>query len=132
MCKGHREQLWVGAVYIIRIFYCNTLLFCSSHTSSRITSAPMNCFVMLSQILVNILNHDPRFHEALISQLDETSHTILKVTFTGYGFLNLDYFRYFIPPFCVSQNLKNIHVLALQYFIRYCSLLLHAVPQSLY
>ena len=34
LCKLHREQLWVGAVYLIRIFSCNSLLLCSAHTSS--------------------------------------------------------------------------------------------------
>ena len=60
-----------------------------------------------------------------MSQLDKTSSAVFKVILTGYGFWNLDYFRYLIPPFCVSQELKNIHVLALQYvspFTHYCSL----------
>jgi len=93
----------------------------------RITSAPMYCFVLLSQFFVNTLNHYPGFHGALMAQLDTTSYTILKVILTGYGFWNLDYFRYFIPPFCVTRNLKNIHVLALQYVSTFYPLLLIAL-----
>jgi len=96
MCKVHREQLWVGAVYIIRIFYCNTLLFCSSHTSSRITSAPMNCFVIFSQSLINALSQDAGIYGTLMSELDGTSQAMFKVILTGYGFWNLDYFRHLI------------------------------------
>ena len=114
-CANCTENNYGWMLYILSEFVPATVFYFVVLTLRvQITSAPMNCFVMLSQLLVIFLNHDPRFHEALISQLDKTSHTILKVTFTGYGFLNLDYFRYFIPPFCVSQDLKNIHVLALQ------------------
>ena len=60
----------------------------------------------------------------LMEELDTTSLAVFKVILTGYGFWNLDYFRYFIPPFCVSQDLKNIHVLALQYVSAFYPLLL--------
>jgi len=40
------------------------------------------------------------------------------------------FFRYFIPPFCVSQNLKNIHVLALQYVSAFYPLLLIALTYT--
>jgi len=50
-----------------------------------------------------------------MSQLDKTSCAVFKVIPTGYGFWNLDYFCYLIPPFCVSQDLKNIRMPALQY-----------------
>ena len=49
-----------------------------------------------------------------MAELNTTSCALLKVILTGYGFWNLDFFRCFIPPFCVSQGLKNIHVLTLQ------------------
>jgi len=34
MCKLYSQQLWVGAIHLIRICSCNSLLLCSSHTSS--------------------------------------------------------------------------------------------------
>jgi len=90
----------------------------------RITSAPMNCFVMFSQLVVNVANRSPTFRGALMAELNTTSHVLLKVILTGYGFWNLDFFRYFIPPFCVSRGLTNIHVLALQYVSAFYPLLL--------
>ena len=32
-----------------------------------------------------------------------------------YGFWNLDFFRYILPPFCISPNLKLIHITFLYY-----------------
>jgi len=43
-----------------------------------------------------------------MAELDVPSHAMFKVILTGYGFWNLDYFRYLIPSFCVSQGLKSI------------------------
>ena len=96
----------------------------------RITSAPMNCFVTFSQLLVNVANHGPRFHGALMAGLSTTSRAVFKVILTGYGLWNLDFFRHLIPPFCVSQGLKNIHVLALQYVSAFYPLLLIALTYT--
>ena len=34
-----------------------------------------------------------------------------------YGFWNLDFFRYFIPPFCISSQMNTLNTLALEYVI---------------
>jgi len=57
-------------------------------------------------------------------------HAVFKVILTGYGFWNLDYFRYIIPPFCVSQHLKYIHILAIQYVSAFYPLLLIALTYA--
>ena len=90
----------------------------------------MNCFVMFSQLVVISINHSPEFQGALMAELSTTSRSVLKVILTGYGFWNLDFFRYLIPPFCVSPNLKNIHVLALQYVSALYPLLLIALTYA--
>jgi len=79
---------------------------------------------MFSQILVTLINEDSKIHVDLMEKLDTASLAVFKVILTEYGFWNLDYFRYFIPPFCVSQELKNIHVLALQCVSAFYPLLL--------
>jgi len=109
-CANCTENNYGWMLYILSEFVPATVFYIVVLTLRvQITSAPMNCFVMLSQLLVTLLNHDPGFHEALISQLDKISHTILKVTFTGYGFLNLDYFRYFIPPLYMCEPRPQEH-----------------------
>ena len=47
----------------------------------------------------------------------ETSPIVyyFSVAITFYGIWNLDFFRYIIPPFCLSSNLKSIHVVLLNY-----------------
>ena len=130
-CANYTEKNYGWVLYILSEFVPATVFYFAVLTFRiRITSAPMNCFVMFSQSLVNLLNHDPGFHGALMSELDKTSRAVFKVILTGYGFWNLDYFRYLIPPFCVSQGLRNIHVLALQYVSAFYPLLLIAITYA--
>ena len=103
-------------LYILSEFVPSTVFYFAVLTLRiLITSAPMNCFVMFSQLVVVVLNHSPWFLSSLLAELDTTSRALFKVILKGYGFWNLDYFRYIVPPFCVSRDLKNMHVLALQY-----------------
>jgi len=85
---------------------------------------------MFSQLIVIILNHSLWFLSSLLVELDTTSRALFKIMLAGYGFWNLDYFCYLILPFCVSQDLKNIHVFALQYVI--CLPFIHCYPLRLH
>ena len=103
-------------LYILVEFVPATIFYFAVLTLRiRITSAPMNCFVMFSQLVVTVLNHHSVFRGALMAGLDKTSLGVFKVILTCYGFWNLDFFNSLTPPFCVSQGLKNMHVLVLQY-----------------
>jgi len=87
----------------------------------RITSVPMNCFIMFSQVVVTLINKESEIHVVLMEKLGVA---VFKMILTGYGFWNLDYFRYLIPPFSVSRDLKNMHMLSLQYVSAFYPLLL--------
>jgi len=127
-CANCSENSYGWILYILAEFVPATVFYFAVLTFRiRITSAPMNCFVMFCQLVVLVLNQDSMFHGALIAELDKTSLSVFKVILTGYGFWNLDFFRYLIPPFCISQGLKNIHVLALQYVSAFYPLLLIAL-----
>ena len=127
-CANCTENNYGWMLYILSELVPATAFFLTVLTLRiHIASAPMNCFVMLSQEVVNALNHVSGIQGALMVELDTTSRVVFKVILTGYGFWNLDYFRHLIPPFCVSRGLKNIHVLALQYVSAYYPLLLIAL-----
>ena len=126
-CASCTENNYGWMLYILsELFPATVFYFIVLTLRVRITSAPMNCFVMFSQLLVNLVNYAPVF----LSELDATSHAVFKVILTGYGFWNLDYFRYIMPPFCVNQHLKNIHILALQYVSAFYPLLLIALTYA--
>jgi len=130
-CANSTGNNYGWVLYILSEFVPATVFYFAVLTLRiRITSAPMSCFVMISQILVTLINEDSRMHGVLMEKLDTTTLAVFKVILTGYGFWNLDYFRYLIPPFCVSQGLKNMHVLALQYVSAFYPLLLIALTYA--
>ena len=102
----------------ITVFYFIVLLF-----RIKVTSAPMVAFVFYCQILVStFLGTSNRylFDTTLIYKL-------FKILITFYGIWNLDFFRYIIPPFCVSPNLKPLHIIFLYYISAFYPLLLIAI-----
>ena len=127
-CANCTENNYGWVLYILSEFVPATVFYSVIFTLRiRITSPPMSCFVMFSQLLVIILNYSQGFQGALMVEINLTSYAVLKVILTCYGFWNLDFFRYLIPPFCVSRDLKNIHVFALQYVSAFYPLLLIAL-----
>ena len=88
-----------------------------------ITSGPMNAYIFVNQLAVSALNNEP----SIVNTLTSGSFSILKVVFTLSGVWNLDFFRYLIPPFCVSDQISPLHVVALEYIVAFYPLLLTIV-----
>ena len=112
-CTGHSH--YGIALYLllelvpITGFYILVLVF-----QIRVTSAPLNGFILFSQIVARSYNRNVSI-EAMFGHTGSTYNTLAKILFTGYGIWNLEFFRLVVPPFCVSDDLKNIHALMLQY-----------------
>ena len=111
------------------LFYLLILVF-----QIRLTSAPMTCFIMYSQVVVLAFYQEcglkPITSEsALISQIKfidngNTLRTGTKILLTLYGLFNLDFFHYILPPFCISSKLRSIHAFSLGYISAFYPFLL--------
>ena len=102
----------------ITIFYFIVLCF-----KINVTSAPMVAFVFYCQIGVStFLIMSNRY-------LFDTTHTykFLNILITFYGIWNLDFFRYIVPPFCVSPHIKPIQITFLYYISAFYPLILKTV-----
>ena len=84
----------------VTVFYFIVLIF-----QVNITSAPMITFIYYSNSILLYLNF------ILSEDHPQAYETILVLI---YSIWTLDFFRYAIPPFCVSPRLKIVHVLYLQ------------------
>ena len=102
------------AVFPTTIFFLIVIIF-----KIRVTSAPMNAFIFSCQVL-SILANAQLF---IVSPFVQVMGIVLS---TIYGFWNLDFFRFVIPSFCVSEQLTPVQVLALEYVVAFYPLLLIA------
>ena len=80
-----------------------------------ITSGPMNAFILACQLGISTVNYK-------VNTLKGTNfHVIMLGLFTICGIWNLDYL---LPPFCVSDQIGPLHVIALEYVVAFYPLLL--------
>ena len=101
----------------LTVFYFLILVF-----QVRMTSAPMTCFIMYSQLIVFAFYEDCGVNDqySIINEVKfSNSGTALgrgtKILLTIYGVFNLDFFHFVLPPFCISSQLRPIHVFSLGY-----------------
>ena len=102
----HEIILYLSLEFIpITVFYFLILIF-----QIWLTSAPMTCFIMYSQLIVQ------GFYEECASQWAPSFFSKIKYSYrsgtlrmgtksllTVYGVFNLDFFHYILPPFCISS-----------------------------
>ena len=101
----------------ITAFYFIVLVF-----QIKILSAPMPCFIMYAQFVVIIFDSDH-----YVSFIDAWNFTLdTKIILTLYGVFNL-YFGHHInvlPQYCLSKNIKFIHLAILGYVSAFYPMLL--------
>jgi len=76
----------------------------------RVTSAPLNGFIFFSQVVAIEYNNNVSIR-AMVAITGTTYNTLAKILITGNSIWNLDFFHLVVSPFCVSENIKNIHAL---------------------
>ena len=92
------------------IFYLIVLSFGLS-----VTSAPMTSFVFYSQLAAHVFTAFTILTAVVENEYGSGMIYFLKTITSLYGIWNLDFFRYLVPPFCISPQLKLLHVFFLYY-----------------
>ena len=124
---------WHGVIlYIIivllpvTVVYLIILIF-----QIRITSAPIPCFIMYSQLISIVLsNHWGKdYDEVTFIMFTETGdlRTVTRLILVFYGIFNLDSLSHVVPPFCVTSYLRLYHRAILGYLIPLYPMLLIAI-----
>ena len=111
--------LYLAVSFIpLTLFYLLILIF-----QVRLTSAPMTCFIMYSQLMIIVfctVSGPGQSLDSVISQIKfmdngKNFRISTKILLTFYGVFNLDFFHYVMPPFCISNKLRPIHISFLGY-----------------
>ena len=114
----HEIILYLVLEFIpITAFYLLILVF-----QIRLTSAPMTCFITYCQLIVLLFYMEctNQWAPSFFSKIKYGYHSGTlrmgtKSLLTVYGVFNLDFFHYILPPFCISSQLRSIHVVFLGY-----------------
>ena len=123
VCSNCTGAWYVLPLYLVLEFVPITLFYVATFVFDiSVTSSPMSCCVLYSQLIVYIFTRLSKPYLTL--ETSNASYNSILVLITVYGIWNLDFFRYVVPPFCVSPHLKNIHILFLGYISAFYPLVL--------
>ena len=103
---------WKQVVIYILVEFGPTTLFYFLVLFFRIsiTSAPMTCFILYSQIIVYALFQDRGTLNGIIQNQSQSVKYLMLTVGSLYGIWNLDFLQYLVPPLCISSSLSIIHV----------------------
>ena len=118
-CAKCHERNYIWIFYLLLQLLMVTILFFSVLLCEiQGTSSPVSVLAFFHQILVNnILTHSVLYSK-IVYQVKPVA-TIIYIILTTYGFWNLDFFRYSLPPVCVSSSMSNVHTLLFEYIIAF-------------
>ena len=127
-CVECFDQRYGWLLYITATLIPTTILcILTMAFQFNVTSAEMNNFVFLCQVMTcasTLANSYIYIHYTANSTV--IHYFVLAVT-SFLWFWNLDFFRYFIPSFCISSDLTTLHTLALEYVVAIYPLVLTVV-----
>ena len=108
-CLGCMGEPYGWIFYIFMAMFPQTV-FCLFVIIFRINAAspPPNAFVLTAQVMTNLINLAPA---------NSVNGFLAKFLATLYGFWNLDFFAYVIPPFCIKEGISTLTIIALQYIV---------------
>jgi hypothetical protein len=125
-CSNCTESAWYGVPLFlflelvpITVFYIFIVVFRFS-----VTSAPMTSFVLFSQLAAHLFTTFTSLTAVIENEYGSGMIYFIKLITSVYGIWNLDFFRYLIPPFCISPDLKIIHIFSLYYISAFYPLIL--------
>ena len=111
-CSTHK-YLWV--LHLLFQLVMVTLMYLAFiPLNIKGTSSPLNLIITYVQLLNVGLRFGSRLRSKAVCYIGQTFTNVI-VTITG--FLNLNFFRPFIPPVCLSPSVKTVNALLFDYIV---------------
>ena len=93
----------------------------------HVTAAEMNAFVYLCQMITCASTLANSYIYVHYTADSTAGHFLVVAVVTFFGIWNLDFFRYFIPSFCISSDTSTLYTVALEYVVAIYPLVLTVV-----
>ena len=120
---------WYGVpLFLLLEFVPSTIFFLIVVTFGiSVTSAPMTSFILYAQLAAHLFTVFTVLTAVIENEYGSGMIYFVKVITSLYGIWNLDFFRYLVPPFCISPQLKQFHIFVLYYISAFYPLCLIGV-----
>ena len=120
-CGKYGLLQFIGLSFIPATILCLFIIF----LRVSVLVPPINAIVLFGHVIVSHVNFMPCtfFYYAQVHHLSR----LVQIVVTIYGFLNMDFFVYVVPPFCISNTMSTLTAIALDYTVALYPLVLSAV-----
>ena len=101
----------------------------------RASVPPLVGLVYFSHVIINSIKVQIFIHTTMLYSTTRSIHTAWKFAIFFSSIWSLDFFRVWVPPFCVNENLTNVHVALLEYvsaFYPLCLILLTFIVMEMH
>ena len=116
-CWGHGYG-WV-LYYFMELFPITVMYFLVVIFHIRATSSPLSALVFMSQVIVYRIRLNTPLYMYIENEVTGFLYVALQTLLALCGIWSLDFFRFVIPPFCVSSSIRTVHALALEYAVAF-------------
>ena len=121
------ECEWYGWLLYLTLSFVPATILCFLIILLRINilSPPLNGVVIICQVIIALVNFSPCTFLFYV-HMHQASRLVLPVL-TLYRLFNMDFFVYIVPPFCISNKMSILAIIALDYVVALCPLTLMAM-----
>ena len=123
-CLGHLHG-WLLYATLIIIFPTLFFIFLAT-LHIHVSSCALDSVVLMCQIIVTYADWGPGFFNVA-----KPKYSLYIVFLTIYGIWNLDFFRHYIPPFCIDEGMSALFIVSLEYVVAIYPLFLTALTYVL-
>ena len=114
-CSGLPEHYAVILYLVLQLIPVTVFFICVTIFNINITSGPLFCYILFSQIFLISLKQNLYLYEYMQTHVSMHLQVMFKISVAIYQILSLDYVLPVIPPFCVSQRLSELHIQLLRF-----------------
>ena len=126
-CHKH-NYMWL--LYLcLHLFMITILYLFFVFCEVKGTSSPLSVMSYYHQVLVNAVTSNAMLYAQI--RCSSLEFGVVGTALTTYAFWNLDFFRFSLPPVCVSSSMSNVQVLLLDYVVAFFPVLLTMMSFSL-
>ena len=121
-CSKHRYMWILNLIFqlmAVTLMYLIVILF-----QIKGTCSPFNIIITNCQLILNAILIGSGLRARLICTTDQR---FTRFVLTLFGVFNLDFFRFIIPPLCISPSMKSVHILLFDYILAVYPIIVTAV-----
>lgn len=109
-CSDLHTATAVGLYILLEVIPITLLFFVLVVFHLNVMLGPVFGYIIFCQYYVVLIQNDKEIYDSALAFLPSSIVTLTRISMTISAVWNLLFFRFVIPPFCISSNITGIHI----------------------